>query len=983
MATSTLTDTESFIEAQFPVSKVSKESYNERKSGNDQTLPSIGKWWGRKPLVMIRAALIGLLMPPSDDPKRDQEIFLKIMTMDEDGLWKRMREADGNIRYKDAFELLTEEEQARFFDLAEVEGGKAIHHCIDADGREEKKEMKQDIQRLAFNRLSYDEKLSYADRPEQIDGPPEAAWEEINDYLDTDAESLSELVQELGNRQFGHSPRLGDAFCGGGNVPFEAARLGFNTFGSDLNPVGALLTWASLNVVGGGKKVAERVRTAQQKVFAAVDKQITEWGIEKNDKGWRADAYLYCVETECPECGVDVPMAPSWAIGKGTNTIALLELDEVNDRFDIRIEEGVSKADLEAADEAGTVRGDRLHCPACDRATPLTMIRGDQRVENETSYGLRKWTKEDIVPRPEDTFQERLYCVRWEESYTDEEGNRQTRSHYQSVTEGDQKREQEVLHLLEERFDEWQEKGYIPSRRIEPGYNTEQPIRERGWTHWHHLFNPRQLLQIGLFAEKQRELLENKVEQVGCLLGLGKLADWNSRLCRWVSASKMENGVQTFSNQALNTLYDYYARPVNQIETVYYYAINHTEISEAEQIIEPEDARAVEYSADFWITDPPYADAINYHELGEYFLAWYEKPLQRLFPGWYTDSKRALAVTGDEEDFRRDMVESYRNLAEHMPEDGAQIVMFTHQDASVWADLALIMWAAGLRVTAAWTIATETNSALKQGNYVQGTVLLVLRKRTSDDTAFTDQLKAQVEDEVRSQLDAMRALDEDEEEPSFGDTDYQLAAYAAALRVLTQYGSVEEWDIERELSRTRSNGEQSPIEDIIEEAVQVAADHLIPQNFDSFQWKTLAPSERLYLKGLELEKHGEYRTGAYQELARGFGVREYKPLYASSRANKTRFKTASEFGKKQLGEDGFEGSHVRHALFAVHEARDQDDAQAGRLWLRNELPDYWGNRKKLIEILKYLASMESVSEHWEEDAKAARLVAGAVENDHA
>ena len=32
----------------------------------------------------------------------------------------------------------------------------------------------------------------------------------------------------------------------------------------------------------------------------------------------------------------------------------------------------------------------------------------------------------------------------------------------------------------------------------------------------------------------------------------------------------------------------------------------------------------------------------------------------------------------------------------------------------------------GLRVTAAWTITTETESALKEGNYVQGTVLLVV-----------------------------------------------------------------------------------------------------------------------------------------------------------------------------------------------------------------------------------------------------------------
>ena len=412
MATATLTDTDSFIEAQFPVSKVSKESYKERKSNHSQTLTGLGKWWGRKPLVMIRAALIGLLMPPSDDPKRDREIFLKIMTMDEDGLWKRMREADGNIRYKDAFELLTEEERERFFDLDEVEGGKAIHHCIDADGRDEKKEMKQDIQRLAFNRLSYDEKLSYADRPEQIDGPSDAAWADINDHLDTDAESLSELVQELGERQFGHTPRVGDAFCGGGSVPFEAARLGCEAYGADLNPVAALLTWASLNIVGGGDEVAERVREAQEEVYAAVDEQITEWDIEHNDEGWRADAYLYCLETECPECGVDVPMAPSWVIGKRTNTVATLELDEANDRFDIQIEQGVSTAEIEAADEAGTVDNDRLQCPACGRATPIKMIRGDQRGENGTSNALRKWTNDDVAPRPGDTFQERLYCVR-------------------------------------------------------------------------------------------------------------------------------------------------------------------------------------------------------------------------------------------------------------------------------------------------------------------------------------------------------------------------------------------------------------------------------------------------------------------------------------------------------------------------------------------------------------------------------------------
>ena len=75
------------------------------------------------------------------------------------------------------------------------------------------------------------------------------------------------------------------------------------------------------------------------------------------------------------------------------------------------------------------------------------------------------------------------------------------------------------------------------------------------------------------------------------------------------------------------------------------------------------------------------------------------------------DSKRALAVKGTGEDFKQSMVEIYKSLAEHMPDSGMQIVMFTHQDVSVWADLALILWAAGLKVTAAWTVATETEAS--------------------------------------------------------------------------------------------------------------------------------------------------------------------------------------------------------------------------------------------------------------------------------
>jgi len=334
------------------------------------------------------------------------------------------------------------------------------------------------------------------------------------------------------------------------------------------------------------------------------------------------------------------------------------------------------------------------------------------------------------------------------------------------------------------------------------------------------------------------------------------------------------------------------------------------------------------------------------------------------------------------------MVDCYKALSNSMPDNGLQVVMFTHQDAAVWADLTLILWAAGLRVTAAWTISTETDSALKTGNYVQGTVLLVLRKRTNTVSLFLDEISHQVEDEVRHQLDSMTRL-EDTSDPNFGDADYQLAAYAAALRVLTGQ-PIEEIDPEKEILRERKPGEIGPVEALIRRAVKIACDHLIPRGLNSDFWKSLGAMERFYIKGLEVESHGEYRSGVYQELARGFGANDYTDLLESTKANETRLKTASEFGKKGLGTfgnsgDAFNDSLVRQCLFSVWLTVKNEGTKEGMDYLHTELREaYWTNREKIIGILEYMAALRhsSTMDHWKKDGHAAGLLAGAVRNDH-
>ena len=91
-------------------------------------------------------------------------------------------------------------------------------------------------------------------------------------------------------------------------------------------------------------------------------------------------------------------------------------------------------------------------------------------------------------------------------------------------------------------------------------------------------------------------------------------------------------------------------------------------------------------------------------------------------------------------------------------------------------------------------------------------------------------------------------------------------------------------------------------------------------------------------------------------------------------------KTASELGRSELGDSPFGASLVRHALYATWRAAETVDVVESLAWLRTELPDYWNCRDVLTKLLRYLSAMDS--DHWRHDAAAARLVAGAVENDH-
>jgi adenine-specific DNA methylase len=739
-----------------------------------------------------------------------------------------------------------------------------------------------------------------------------------------------------------------------------------------------MLTWGAINIIGADTRTSRHIETVQRDIAAIVDREITALGIEHDKEGNRAKAFLYCLETRCPQTGWMVPISGSWIISKTRAVIAKMVPDHTTKSFQIEVVTGASNSEMEKAANGTTQDGDLVYeLDGEVYRTRLKTIRGDYRLPDKTTGNtLRRWERNDFAPKPDDTYQERLYCIQWITKATLDRGRPET--FFAAVTEADLERERRVDEIVRQNLARWQEEGLVPDMAIELGEETTRLQRERGWTYWHHLFNARQLLSISTFRRFAHLSAPGQI-------GIAKIADYGSRLCRWDAGhvGSSPQAVGTFTNQALNTLANYGTKGSGHLGTVFSEAVSSVSPIFGAARIETQPASSLQCDADIFVTDPPYADAVNYHEITEYFIAWLRKNPPPPFQNWVWDSRRPLAIKGSGEDFRREMVAAYGVMARHMPDNGLQIVMFTHQDPGVWADMASIVWGAGMQVTAAWYIATETTSELKKGGYVQGTVLLVLRKRIKDESVYRDELAGEIRLEVAKQIDTMVGLNQETKgrgrsENLFEDADLQMAGYAAALRVLTGYRKIDGQDMAAEALRPRQKGERDVAKEMIDYAVTVANEHLVPEGLSAGVWERCTGVERFYLKMLDIEAAGIKKLDNYQNFAKAFRVTDYGILMGSMKANDARLKSAIEF-KKTTFEGEFGGTRLRALLFALYELQRELDSDEAMSHLRDLVPGYLSHREDLMAFCQYLASKREGK--LPDEAGAARVLLTRIKNE--
>ncbi len=127
-----------------------------------------------------------------------------------------------------------------------------------------------------------------------------------------------DISHQLVKAAYSESPLLVDPFSGSGSIPFEALRVGIDSFGSDLNPVAVIILKNHLeDIPRYGAKLAESLRRWGSWIEERAQTELREYSpSEKNGNVPLVYIWARTVMCEGPACGAEIPL------------IGLLEISE-------------------------------------------------------------------------------------------------------------------------------------------------------------------------------------------------------------------------------------------------------------------------------------------------------------------------------------------------------------------------------------------------------------------------------------------------------------------------------------------------------------------------------------------------------------------------------------------------------------------------------------------------------------------------------
>ncbi len=604
-----------------------------------------------------------------------------------------------------------------------------------------------------------------------------------------------------------------DPFAGGGSIPFEARRYGFSTVANELNPVATVILKATLDYPARfGPSLTGDIKRWSLELYKRVRQKLQPYFTPLPDNAEGA-AYLWAWAVACPVTGKPVPLSPNWWLSKGRR--------KSRPKMAVRLltDPSWSKPRFEIA------VGDAIDFNPNDG----TVSRG---------VGRSPWTGDTIdgdyikAEAQAGRMGEILYAVALKKPGRGGFG-------FRIPTDRDLEIWQAAEQELNRKRSQWEARDTIPTETIPDGSKTLEP-RRYGIYSWADLFNPRQLLSLGMFVETLEEIKsellaqadEDRAKAIATYLSviLDKAILYNNRACRFDPTRGLRSifdrhdfafvwshgefdASANLLPWAIDQIVDAYAEMAELLELPQMsfggQKIQHGKLkilqSNAADITQLPDG-----SVDIVVTDPPYYDNVMYAELSDFFYVWLKRTTGHLYPEWFaahlTDKDveavanparfkdlargrgRGAPKASDlaEQDYERKMAAAFREMHRVLRDDGVLTVMFTHKQVEAWDTLATALIGAGFSVESSWPVHTESRHSLHQAkkNAAKSTILLACRKRpSSDEPVWWDDIQGEVRKEAREKATEFS-------EQGIEGVDLYLSTFGPALSVISRHWPV-------------------------------------------------------------------------------------------------------------------------------------------------------------------------------------------------
>jgi len=164
---------------------------------------------------------------------------------------------------------------------------------------------------------------------------------------------------------------------------------------------------------------------------------------------------------------------------------------------------------------------------------------------------------------------------------------------------------------------------------------------------------------------------------------------------------------------------------------------------------------------DLIITDPPYADDVQYGELSEIFYVWLRRCLKEHYPkipnvvpleedfceswGRFGDKKLASAF------FEKGIKKSFNTMHKILKDDGILVVLFAHSSAEIWNLLLEAIRESKFKVVSSYAIHTEsTSNVIASGKTsFMSSIIVSCRKQKKESTGYFEDIIPQIEDNIK------------------------------------------------------------------------------------------------------------------------------------------------------------------------------------------------------------------------------------------